>query len=499
MLSCEKEEIVDEPEQINDNNNINLKLERAQCAYDSISNIFYFPVSSDTIQEYIALINHSLSAKAVYLNGTKIVNNSYNDLGTIYVNRPYELRVEYSEEEYLKYELVFTTLPIIQIFTSSEIVNEPKIMAKIKINNPYYLIDNELSREIESSIGIELRGGTAQHYPKLSYAFELWGDTYSEELKDIPLLGMRQDDDWILDGMYNDKMRMRNRISFDIWNSIAKLYYADKEPEAICGIRGKFVEVFINNEYKGLYCLNEKLDRKQLKIKKYDNTIRGVLYKGKEWETGATTYYSYADTTSDFMWDGWEQEYPKPDEKILWAPIYNLVKFIVDSDDNEFENNIDQYIDLENAVSYYIFLNIIKGLDNRGKNTFLARYDKEDVFFYIPWDMDGTWGRNWDSSILDYSGILTNNMFDRLLATNTSNFKSELKEKWELLKENELKFENIISRFEIYTNNFTESGAIDRENRRWEDAGINLEEELILIESWLENRINYLDNYFNDL
>ncbi len=500
LLSCEKErEEINDPEPIYINTNITLKLEGAHCAYEVSSETFYFPVSSDTIKEYIALVNYNYDVKAIYLNGKKLVNKSYNNLGTIYVNKSYELEVTYDDGINKKYELIFITLPIIQIFTSTEIMDEPKSSAKIKINNPFYQSDYETTREIESFIGIELRGGTAQHYPKLSYGFELWKNNYGDEIKDVSLLGMRKDGDWILNSMYNDKMRMRNRISFDIWNSIGRLYYADKEPEAICGIRGKFVEVFIDNEYKGLYCLNEKLDRKQLKLKEYDNIVRGILYKGKEWETGATTFYSYADIATDIFWDGWEQEYPKPEEQILWAPLYDFVKFIVDSDDDEFKNNIEQLFDIENAVDYYIFLNLIKGRDNRGKNTFLAKYDRNEAFFYIPWDMDGTWGRNWDSSKTDFSGILTNNLFDRLLSTNSGDFKSELKKRWESLKDNELKFENIINRFENYKNNFINSGAADRENRKWENANLNLESELIIIENWLVDRITYLDDYFDDL
>ncbi len=499
ILGCEKEEGTDDPGPVTGGPDINLRLAGALCAYDTSASIFYFPVSEDTIPQYVALVNYSNTLKSVYLNGKKIVNNSYNDLGTIYVNKSYEIEVTCDEEVNRIYELIFTTLPIIQIFTDSEIVNEPKSIATIIINNPYYYIDYETSREIESFIGIELRGGTALHYPKLSYGFELWTNNYGEEIKDLSLLGMRQDDDWILDGMFNDKMRMRNRISFDIWNSITKLYYTDEEPEALCGIRGKFVELFIDNEYQGLYCLNEKLDRKQLQLKEYDNGVRGVLYKGKEWETGATTFISYTDTTTDILWDGWEQEYPKPEEQILWSPLYNFVKFIVDSNDDEFKNNINKYFDIDNAVDYYIFLNFIKGVDNRGKNTFLAKYDKNDVFFCIPWDMDGTWGRNWDSSISDYSGVLTNNLFSRLLSTNSNNFRTELKEKWELLIENELKFENIIARFEEYKDNFINSGALDRENKKWENADVDLESEFIMIKSWLKERIDYLDDYFDDL
>ena len=499
LTGCEKEEEINDPELPDLDTNIDLSLGGAQCAYDTSSNIFYYPVSSDTIQEYTTLVNHSYAVKVIYLNGKKLVNNSYNNLGAIYVNKPYKLQVGYDEEVYKEYELVFTTLPIIQIFTSLEIVDEPKNLAKALINNPYYQIDNELYRELGSFIGIEIRGGVAKSYPKLSYAFELWQNTHGDKEKDFSLLGMRQDDDWILDGMYNDKMRMRNRISFDIWNSISCLHYSDEEPKAICGINGKFVEVFINNSYQGLYCLNEKMDRKQLKLKRFNKNIRGLLYKAKEWGEGSTTFYSYRDTTSDIMWDGWEQEYPEPEDKIIWTPLYNLVKFIVDSDDNEFKDNISQYFDMNNAIDYYIFLNLIKGHDNTGKNTFIARYDTNSVFFYVPWDMDGTWGRHWDSSIAKYTGVLTNNLYTRLLNTNPDNFKSKVNERWKSLREDELTIESLISQIEVYKNKFVQCGVIERENKKWENTDLNLEEEFNLVKEWINNRIFYLDNFFNNL
>jgi len=499
MFSCEKEDEINDHEPIIVNTDISIKLGGALCAYNAASRTFYFPIISDTIEEYITLVNYSCNLKDIYLDGKKLINKSYNDLGTIYVNRPYELKVINEEEINVEYKLVFTTLSIIQIFTDLEIVDEPKTIGKLIINNPYYQNNNEISRETEVLAGIEIRGNIYLGRPKSSYGFEIWKNEYGEENKDISLLGLRMDDDWILDGMYGDLMRMRNRISFEIWNSIARLYYSDKEPEVICGIRGKFVEVFINNEYQGLYSLNEKLDRKQLKLKTFTNITRGILYKGEDWGDGVTSFYNCKDTTSDIIWDGWEQLYPKPEQQILWAPLYNFIKLVVESDDNEFKDSINQLIDINSIIDYYIFINYIGATDNTGKNTFIARYDKNDIFFLAPWDMDWSFGRHWDTIAIGYTGMSTNNLFERMLSANPGDYRSKLKERWTSLRENELDYENVISHFEKYKNMLTYSGVIYRENNRWRNANVNLESELILIKDWLENRINYLDNYFNDL
>ena len=46
----------------------------------------------------------------------------------------------------------------------------------------------------------------------------------------------------------------------------------------------KYAEVFINNNYRGVYCVTELIDRKQLQLKKFELNngnfrIRGELYK----------------------------------------------------------------------------------------------------------------------------------------------------------------------------------------------------------------------------
>lgn len=501
LLRCEKEkeeEIID-PGQTNIDYSLCLRLGRASCAYDEASDIYYYPVQSDTVLNYNTLVSYGTAVKEIYLNGKKLLNKSYNNLGTIYTNKSYELKACFVNDSTEIHELVFIVFPTVQIFTNTEIVDEPKTVGKLILNNPNYQDDNIFSRETELLIGIEIRGNIYLGRPKSSYGFEIWTDEFGTDNEDISLLGLREDDDWILDAMYGDLMRMRNRVAFQIWNSMAKLYYSYEEPQALCGIHGKFVEVFINNEYQGIYSLNEELDRKQLKLKRFTNITRGLLYKGEEWGENVTSFYNYTDTCSGINWDGWEIQYPKPEQQILWDPLYNLTKFVVESDDNSFKDSIHNYIDIDNAADYYIFINYIGATDNMGKNIFLARYDTNTVFFLAPWDMDWSFGRYWDTIAIGYTGVSTNNLFERLLEVDPDNYKSKLKERWEFLIENDLEQDKVISQFKAYHNRFVNNGVIERENNKWTNAGINTEEELLYIEDWLKNRINYLNGYFKDL
>ena len=120
---------------------------------------------------------------------------------------------------------------------------------------------------------------------------EFWTDNIGNETQNHALLGMTNDDDWNLQAMYNEPLRIRSKTNNDLWRMINSLHYQNQEPEAINGVRIKYVELFINNEYRGLYCLGEKVNRKQLKLKKHNGNIRGELYKGISW--GGYKYFYF--------------------------------------------------------------------------------------------------------------------------------------------------------------------------------------------------------------
>ena len=88
---------------------------------------------------------------------------------------------------------------------------------------------------------------------------------------------MREDQSWILDAMWLDCSKMRNRVCFDLWNDFNTLYYSNTEPEAVNATHGYPVEMILDGAYHGLYILSDRIDRKQLKLKKKG----GYLYKGK--------------------------------------------------------------------------------------------------------------------------------------------------------------------------------------------------------------------------
>lgn len=390
-----------------------------------------------------------------------------------------------------EYKLYFTDLPIINIKSWQPIVDEPKIHA--------LFTTSEKSLQTISDIGIELRGSTAQSFPKKSYRIEFWADSTGTEKKDVCLAGLRTDDDWNLLALYNEPLRMNNKTSADIWRKINTLSYQNKEAQAVNGSRMRYSEIFVNGSYQGIYCVAEPVDRKQLKLKKYDDDsglIRGELYKGIKW--GPAVFGSLPPyTNGNSIWaNAFEYEYP--DEIAQnWSNLYNLVDFVINSTNTEFFTNIPAHFNMYNAVDYFIFLNLSRACDNTGKNLFIAKYNVNEAYFYVPWDLDDTFGNYYDGTKSNVTNdILSNGLYDRLFTDFSENgFRYKLRTKWEALRKDWLTSDNLIQMFNANYDLLKKNGVYERESAACPNYKFDIQYTDYMRE-WITNRIQYLDTIF---
>ncbi len=468
-----------------------LRINQIDGFVDIEDQLIFFTLGADTIQSFSSSI-HFYDYESMQMDGKDLINDQVNELGDITVNYPYEI-IAKNALKIDTFRLVFTRLPLIHITTSDKIVDDPKVLSNISIQYCDENKDSRITYLFNSYAGIEYRGASSLRYDKKSYGIELWKNKYEDDYIS-PLLGMRPGEDWILDAMYIDDLRMRNKISFELWEKMSALHN-DSLYTVYPGIQCKFVELLINNNYVGLYSLNEKLDEKLLRFSDYQYVQGGVMYKAVDWGDGATTFDIYSsDPQNAFYWDGWELIYPEHDT--AWTPLMKLRKLIVFSNDQDFNERIESTIDLGNAIDYYLYINLMLAYDNRGKNTYLARYSEQSPLFIIPWDLEATWGINWDRSRNNSNGMMNNHLYERLIETNTGDFNNKIKEKWLEYRSNILSEEALLQPINEYYHLMKNNGVIDRENSRWDNVNIDLDGEYIFITEWIIERLEYLDNYF---
>jgi len=389
------------------------------------------------------------------------------------------------------FQLYFSKLPLININTTHEIQDEPKVLASLTFT------DTSDADAVQSHCGIELRGGFSQSYPKKSYDLELWKDETGDKTNKESFLSMRKDDDWILTSMYNEPLRIRNIMNHQLWREIHTPYYIAQEDKALSGIRTEYVELAVNNEYMGIYALGEQVDTKQLQLKKYKTSIKGELYKGVSWGD-AVTFSDLEDYNNNSRtWSGFEMKYPKDDDITDWDNLYSFVDYVINSTNEDFQNTIHDKFQMHNAIDYFIFLNLLRATDNTGKNIYIAKYNENEPYFYASWDLDGTHGIIWNGERRNTTDdILSNGLYLRLFDTFFFN-KAAAKRWFELRENNTLDTDRLANNISESYNFLLENGNYERETLKWGAASIDLSN-LDYTYNWLANRLDFLDVYFGD-
>ncbi len=350
---------------------------------------------------------------------------------------------------------------------------------------------------------------------------------------DQKFFGLRNDNSWLLEACQVDMSRIRNRMVTDLWNDFCtKPYYFDREPKAMSATRGHFVELILNDEYRGIYCMTEAIDRKQMKLAKYDETtqtMHGQLWKSKDWSYAVfmghnrdnNTYPKSSTVSYNSNREDWDQYYVKyPDIEDVkptdWQTLYNAVNFVCTSTDAAFSSQVAEYFDIPVIIDYYIMMEATLATDNHGKNMYFAVYDKQtDKRITIAlWDMDASLGQRWSdvyyhSNIMqpeqDYATYITNyehgdyNLFRRLRNTDACDFNMQTRLRYRDLRKTWLQTDSIIARFERQLAAFKTAGADQREYKKWSgdtdiaNKTLNFSTELTYLKNWITKRMNYLD------
>ena len=402
--------------------------------------------------------------------------------------KPYKEPLTIGGETYTCYR---SEMPLITITTDGPIVNSPAVHGVINVADA----DGNV---ITMHAGFKIRGTSSQQYDKKSYRVELWADETGADMADTTFLGLRSDDDWNLEAMWSQPLRLRDKVANELWMEMYQLPYIESEPDALPGIRMEYADLFINGEYQGVYALTERMDRKQLNLRKYNGEIRGVLYKGNG--AGAPTFESLPsyDNTSD-TWDNYEWVYPNEEEATInWSNLYSFTNFVMNASDNVFNSQYSAQFDKANAIDYYLFINALMAMDNMGRNIFLARYKKSSTYMYLPWDLDAIWGLDTDGHrTYVTSGIMSNGFYDRLTQDcNTNGFVASAKTRYNALRSGILTKEHIMELIRNQYNELAESGAYEREHEAWPSFTVD-ESQLNYISWWLDNRFSYLDSEIN--
>ncbi len=252
---------------------------------------------------------------------------------------------------------------------------------------------NQLSASptITTVAGIEFRGSTSQAdfyflpgFVKKPYGIELWTDSTGVTAKRMSLIQMPEESDWVLNASYNDRSFMRDFMAHQIAGRLGLLHSETK-----------FVELVINNEYRGVYMLMEKIKQGKNRVpisdlypteNAGDDVTGGYLLKidktsGSPSTTWKSNYTSGINATQKCEF---QIEYPK--FGIITQQQFNYIRNYINNweqklmteDMNDPKASFRDFMDMPSFVNYFILNEVTRNVDGYRLSSYLYK-DKESL------------------------------------------------------------------------------------------------------------------------
>ncbi len=413
-------------------------------------------------------------------------------------------------------------LPLMIINTNGQTIpDEPRIVADMGLidngeGQPNH--DSDDWNEYSGKISIEQRGESSIGFKKKSYSIELQYEDGSNN--NVSILGLPEENDFVLYGPYSDKTLMKNVLSYELFRRTGRW-----------APRTRYIEIILNGEYRGVYVLTEKLkrDKNRVDIDKLNEKdvtpqeISGgyILRHDKKIKLSSEEYWTspVIQPYHERMW----YEYYDPEIKKLTddQAIYikdwmqNFDEVMSGSSFNDENNGYRKYIRTRSFVDMMFLNEISKGIDNYLFSTYFYKENDEDggqLNAGPPWDYNlgygnVNYGEDWDAAET-YGWCYTQGSriywFERLMEDES--YRNLVYCRWTKFRETIYSDDNIES---IIDSCVTVLGdAVDRNYDKYPILGEyfwpalyfpdTYEEEVDILKDWLFERLQWIDNkWFN--
>lgn len=229
-----------------------------------------------------------------------------------------------------------------------------------------------------SNIGFRLRGNTSRASQKKSFKVSFNTFEKGREYRGLEKMN--------LNGEHNDPSIMRAKLSWDIF-----------EKADVPAPRANHVKLYINDEYYGLYINVEHID--DVFVKDRFGTDEGNLYKSLY---PADLAYISEDPDDYKLSPSWASrrvyELKTNTEQDDYTDLASLISFLENSSDEEFEAELNNYINVDGVIRWMAVDILTGNWDNHwyNQNNFYLYYNPFDERFeFIPYDYDNTFGIDW--------------------------------------------------------------------------------------------------------
>lgn len=302
-------------------------------------------------------------------------------------------------------------------------------------------------------VDIKCQGTSSMAYPKKNYTIKIFTDSTMTKKVKKDFKGWGKQSKFCLKANYIDHSHARNICSAKLWNQIV----ASRENYALLpellrtspcngAVDGFPIKVYYNNNYEGIYTWNIPKDKWMFNM---DDTLDDhCVLCGEEYNSGCFL------TANARLWS---DEIHDVMPASIVTSFNAFQNFVINSTDDEFKTNLENYVYVDSLIDYYIFHYAICGLDAMGKNQLFATYDGTK-WIATSYDMDSTFGLYWNGQKYvsatyrmqeDYESCKNGNP-NKLYVRLEKLFINEIKARYKQLRADILSYNNIVNTFEPF-------------------------------------------------
>ena len=314
------------------------------------------------------------------------------------------------------------------------------------------------TRDISGYAEIKAQGNSSMSYPKKNQTVKLFRNADCTEKLKVDFKGWGAQNKHVYKANWIDLSHARNVVSARLWADVVKSRsnYAEL-PEPLRtspnhgAVDGFPVKVYADGVYQGRYTLNIPKDKWAFNM---DDTLDNhCVLCGENYASGC---FRAAANINGNDWSDEIHDVVPESIKTRWNEV---ISFVMNSTDDEFKMNLGQYFDIPSLIDYHLFGLQSCGLDAYGKNQIYMTYDGQKWIASM-YDMDSTWGLFWNGGSFvatdyprtSYEDFQNESKEGNLLYIRLEqNFHEELQARWAELKNGALHIDNIINRFERFT------------------------------------------------
>ena len=379
------------------------------------------------------------------------------------------------EESLESYDLgkFSTTLPVVYMNTmGQQVLKENVIWGNIALldgngeEQSVFSVPNSIYRAT-----IKYRGASSySKFDKKQYRIKFYKNK-KDSAKKVSLAGMGANSEWVLNGPYLDKTLIRNKLVYDLARELNGW-----APDT------RFVELFVDGEYQGVYLAVEPVTNGESRLRLSEFGLlsgeTAYIVNRDRIDTGAEEIETWG-KTEGYTYNALYIRYPSENK------ITEKQKEYIKNDISEFEQVLygenfsdkrigyQAYIDMDNWVDYFII------------NEFAMNYDAGNLSTYVYKELGGklqlaVWDFNngfdnyqWFRTETDVLYTVKNSWFERLWQDKT--FREQVCEIYRQLLKTTLSDEYIYDKIASYQEELGD--AVDRNFKVW---GYSFEDNLLV-------------------